>query len=123
MRQAARCRSISFLRAFEPQTHRRHRGSEKPWIGSTIFRDRAFVVSMTRLPILILLLVPATALAEDESPPLSIYGFARLDVLADDSRMSDINQPMYVTREPASGELNMTPRLAQIGTGIGRGDS
>jgi hypothetical protein len=77
---------------------------------------------MSRLPILALLLVPTAAFAEDESPPLSIYGFARLDVLADNTRMSDINQPLYVSRdamtEAATGELTMTPRLSQIGLGI-----
>jgi hypothetical protein len=68
------------------------------------------------------LLEPAVAAAEDESPPLSIYGFARLDVLADDSRMSDIHQPLYVMREPGGGafdgELTMTPRLSRVGLGI-----
>lgn len=67
-------------------------------------------------------LVPALAAAEDEAPPLSIYGFARLDVLADDSRMSDILQPIYVMREPAGGqvdgELTMTPRMSRLGLGI-----
>jgi hypothetical protein len=59
---------------------------------------------------------------EGDAPPLSIYGFARLDILADDSRMSDIAQPMYVLREPAGGhydaELTMTPRLSRVGLGI-----
>ena len=80
---------------------------------------------MTRISSLFLaasLLTPAIAAAEDESPPLSIYGFARLDVLADDSRMSDINQPLYVMREPGNGafdgELTMTPRLSRVGLGI-----
>jgi hypothetical protein len=68
------------------------------------------------------LLAPTVASAEDESPPLSIYGFARLDVLADDSRMSDIHQPLFVMREPGGGafdgELTMTPRLSRVGLGI-----
>lgn len=68
------------------------------------------------------LLAPAPAHAEDEAPPLSIYGFARLDVLADDSRMSDIHQAMYVMPEPDGGqfdgELTMTPRLSRLGLGI-----
>ncbi|MBA3457427.1 MAG: hypothetical protein H0T42_30380 [Deltaproteobacteria bacterium] len=66
------------------------------------------------------------ASAEDESPPLSIYGFARLDVLADDSRMSDIHQPLFVMREPGGGafdgELTMTPRLSRVGLGIDEWD-
>lgn len=80
---------------------------------------------MTRLSSVFLaasFLVPAVASAEDEVPPLSIYGFARLDVLADDSRMSDIHQPLYVMREPGGGafdgELTMTPRLSRVGLGI-----
>jgi hypothetical protein len=60
--------------------------------------------------------------ADDELPPLSIYGFARLDVLADDSRMSDIAQPRFVMLEGTHGhtdaELTMTPRLSRVGLGI-----
>ena len=71
---------------------------------------------------LVTTLVPALAAAEDEAPPLSIYGFARLDGLADDSRMSDIHQPVFVEREPdggqLDGELTMTPRLSRLGLGI-----
>ena len=72
-------------------------------------------------------LVPGVAHAdEDESPPLSIYGAARLDILADDSRMSDIHAPLFVDREPAggqvNGELTMTPRLSQVGLGIDEWD-
>jgi hypothetical protein len=71
-------------------------------------------------------LVPSVARAEDESPPLSIYGFARLDVLADDSRMSDIHQALYVMPEPADGafdgELTMTPRLSRFGLSIDEWD-
>ncbi|MFN0249057.1 MAG: hypothetical protein ACKV2T_19390 [Kofleriaceae bacterium] len=71
-------------------------------------------------------LVPSVARAEDESPPLSIYGFARLDVLADDSRMSDIHQALYVMPEPAdgafAGELTMTPRLSRFGLSIDEWD-
>ena len=80
---------------------------------------------MTRLSSVFLavsLVSPAVASAEDEAPPLSIYGFARLDVLADDSRMSDIHQPLFVMREPGGGafdgELTMTPRLSRVGLGI-----
>ena len=72
---------------------------------------------------LLVLLVPTTAIAdEDEAPPLSIYGSARLDILADDSRMSDIHAPLFVENEPRDGrivgELTMTPRLSQVGLGI-----
>jgi hypothetical protein len=70
------------------------------------------------------LLLPAVAAAEDESPPLSIYGFARLDVLLNDSRMSSLEDPAYVMREPAQGqlesELTMTPRLSRVGLSIDR---
>ncbi len=80
-----------------------------------------------RKPLLVLVtlvpLVPALAAAdEDEAPPLSIYGSARLDILADDSRMSDIHAPLFVEHEPATGrmdgELTMTPALSQVGLGI-----
>jgi hypothetical protein len=70
------------------------------------------------------ILAPAVAAAEDESPPLSIYGFARLDVLLNDSRMSSLDNPSYVMREPTGGqlesELTMTPRLSRIGLSIDR---
>ena len=66
--------------------------------------------------------IGATAVrADDELPPLSIYGAARLDVLAADARMSDIAQPMYVMPEASGGgdgELTMTPRLSRVGLGI-----
>jgi len=67
-------------------------------------------------------LAAATAHAEDDLPPLSIYGAARLDILADDSRMSDIAQPMYVMLEGdhghLDGELTMTPSLSRVGLSI-----
>jgi hypothetical protein len=70
------------------------------------------------------ILAPAVAAAEDESPPLSIYGFARLDVLMNDSRMSSLDDPLFVMNEPAGGqlesELTMTPRLSRIGLSIDR---
>jgi len=70
------------------------------------------------------ILAPAVAAAEDESPPLSIYGFARLDVLVNDSRMSSLEDPAFVMREPADGqlesELTMTPRLSRVGLSIDR---
>jgi hypothetical protein len=60
-----------------------------------------------------------TARASDDLPPLSLSGFARLDVLADDSRMSDILAPMYVSLEGhhghTDGEMTMTPRLSRVG--------
>jgi hypothetical protein len=67
------------------------------------------------------LISSTTARADDEVPPLSIYGFARLDVLADDARLSDIAQPMYVPLASPTGntgELTMTPRLSRIGLSI-----
>lgn len=69
----------------------------------------------------------ATAHADDgDLPPLSIYGAARLDILADDSRMSDIAQPMYVMPEGDhghyDGELTMTPRLSRVGLSIDQWD-
>lgn len=71
-------------------------------------------------------LAPAVAAAEDESPPLSIYGFARLDVLMNDSRMSSLDDPLFVMTEPAGGqlesELTMTPRLSRLGLSIDRWD-
>lgn len=80
------------------------------------------MIRLSSLFLATMVLVPLTAHAEDESPPLSIYGFARLDVLADDSRMSDIHQPVFVMREGPTGgfdgELTMTPRLSRLGLGI-----
>lgn len=72
---------------------------------------------------LVVPLVPGLAHAdEDDAPPLSIYGAARLDILADDSRMSDLHAPLFVDHEPRNGQLDgemtMTPRLSQVGLGI-----
>jgi hypothetical protein len=70
----------------------------------------------------LVILVPSSAHAEDESPPLSVYGFARLDILANDSRMSSLDQAEFVEREPSAGQLDsaltMTPRLSRIGISI-----
>ncbi|MEO8701965.1 MAG: hypothetical protein ABI867_18110 [Kofleriaceae bacterium] len=82
---------------------------------------------MQRACVVALLLTSSTiAHAEDESPPLSIYGFARLDILANDSRMSSLDQPEFVEREPAAGQLDsamtMTPRLSRIGISIDEWD-
>jgi hypothetical protein len=85
---------------------------------------RACALACLLAPALPVLLAPAVAAAEDESPPLSIYGFARLDVLADDSRMSSLEAPAYVMREPEGGQLEsaltMTPRLSRVGLSIDR---
>jgi hypothetical protein len=75
---------------------------------------------------LLLLLVPALAHADEDDdsklPPLSVYGFARLDVLADDAKLSDVAQPMFVALMPAGqsneGEMTMTPRLSRVGLAI-----
>jgi len=60
----------------------------------------------------------ASAYADDEAPPLSVYGFARLDVLADDTPMSDITKPVYVTMGRSGAEMTMTPQLSQVGLSI-----
>jgi hypothetical protein len=81
---------------------------------------------MSRLLPLLVLLSPTLALADennDESslPPLSVYGFARIDVLSDDAKMSDVKQPMFVERmAPAqnSSEMSMTPQLSRVGLSI-----
>lgn len=67
----------------------------------------------------------APARADDESaPPLSIYGFARLDVLAGSARMDSLDEATFVVRDPGGaatgGELTMTPRLSQVGLDIDR---
>ena len=59
---------------------------------------------------------------EDEAPPLSIYGAARLDILADSARMDDIHSSLFVEKDRGTGatdgEMTMTPRLSQVGLGI-----
>jgi hypothetical protein len=95
------------------------------------FARRAFAGEMTSplRPIAVCfasasILAPAAATAEDESPPLSIYGFARLDLLINDSRMSSLDDPSFVMNEPAGGqlesELTMTPRLSRVGLTLDR---
>src|SRR5438477_6874218 len=75
-----------------------------------------------RIALCMLALSASPALAEDEAPPVSIYGFARLDVLANDSRMSSLEQPTFVQSEPSGGQLDgamtMTPRLSRVGLSI-----
>ena len=78
--------------------------------------------SPLRIALLASLSFTGVAHAEDESPPLSIYGWARLDILANDSRMSAVEEPEYVLVEPETGlfdgELTMTPRLSRVGLSI-----
>lgn len=66
--------------------------------------------------------VPTTAIADDDLPPLSVYGFARLDMFVNDSNMSSLDDPTYVEPEVATGdldgELTMSPRLSRLGLGI-----
>jgi hypothetical protein len=79
---------------------------------------------MSRLSILVVVIASSSWLPAhaDETPSLSLYGFARLDVLVDDSRMSDVAAPDVVMPEPANGQLDseitMTPRLSRIGLSI-----
>ncbi|MBX3161433.1 MAG: hypothetical protein KF773_36065 [Deltaproteobacteria bacterium] len=67
-------------------------------------------------------LLPRIAAADDDSPGLSIYGFARLDVLSNDARMSDAASADFVlpTDTPSSrdGDFAMTPRLSRVGLSI-----
>ena len=61
--------------------------------------------------------LPMIAIADDE-PPLSVYGFARLDFIVDDSRMSDAQQPFFVEPEGAdadNSEMSLHPRLSRVG--------
>jgi hypothetical protein len=57
----------------------------------------------------------------DDRPSLSIYGFARLDFIVNDSAMSDVEAPAFVLPEPESEEdegnaaLTMHPRLTRLG--------
>jgi len=75
-----------------------------------------------RIAALVSFSLTGLAHAEDESPPLSIYGWARLDILANDSRMSAVEEPEYVLREPDTGlfdgEMTLTPRLSRVGLSI-----
>ena len=68
-------------------------------------------------------LAPSGPAAADDLPPLSVYGQARLDFLIDDSRMQDVQQPLWVTSEPegpseTDGEFSMHPRLSQLGLNL-----
>src|ERR1041384_907706 len=91
-------------------TRDRHHGSGQSWLNSIVFPSRAFGPSMNRILWLALAfsgaVVAPAAHADDALPPLSIYGAARLDIIADDSRMSDIAQPMYVTLEGTHGHYD-----------------
>jgi hypothetical protein len=74
---------------------------------------------MTRVAFTIVIVAMSpSAYADDEAPPLSVYGFARLDVLADDTPMSDITKPVYVTMGRSGAEMTMTPQLSQVGLSI-----
>jgi len=67
-------------------------------------------------------LLPAPA-AADELPPLSIYGFARLDLIVDDSTMSDVERPMYVDSEASradDAEMSLHPHLTRLGLSVDR---
>ncbi|HTM21496.1 MAG TPA: hypothetical protein VL172_13340, partial [Kofleriaceae bacterium] len=71
------------------------------------------------LPALLVALWAAPA-AADETPPLSVYGFARLDFIVDDAPLSDAESPFFVD-QPAGGtgsEMAMHPRLSRVGLSL-----
>ena len=74
----------------------------------------------TALILSLVLFSPAVSLADDDRPPLSIYGFARLDYIADDSTMSNVDRPFFVESEPAddNSEVSLHPRLSQLGLSL-----
>jgi hypothetical protein len=76
----------------------------------------------TRMLIIATLLgLAAGPAAADETPPLSVYGFARLDFIVDDSPLSDAEAPYFVASEPGGGtnaEMSMHPRLSRVGLSI-----
>lgn len=78
---------------------------------------------MTARPVWVVLALALTSTHafaddDDEGPPLSVYGFARLDVLAVDRPMSDLARPVYVPMGMTGSEMTMTPRLSQIGLSV-----
>lgn len=74
----------------------------------------------TALALSLAVFSPAAALADDQ-PPLSIYGFARLDYIVDDSTMSNVDRPFFVESEPGdndNSEVSLHPRLTQLGLSL-----
>lgn len=73
-------------------------------------------------------LIPLTAAAEEAAkkmPPVSLYGFIRIDAIWDDSRMQNPQYAMWVLPEdPITGlsnnsELSIHPRVTRFGINVG----
>lgn len=66
-----------------------------------------------------MLVIASGSAAADEKPKLTPYGFVRLDVIFDDSRMQSVNSASWVESEgPANQddkELSLHPRLTRLG--------
>jgi hypothetical protein len=62
---------------------------------------------------------PATIITEGNNSGLSFYGFARLDMIHDDSRPNAQQTPTFIPSEPAGahndGSYTLHPRLTRIG--------
>src|SRR5918993_2321567 len=62
---------------------------------------------------------PAAVQAEPNKSSISFYGFARLDIIFDDSRVNSFQSPMLVRPEPDGaenrGNFTMHPRLTRFG--------
>jgi hypothetical protein len=81
---------------------------------------KPLLVPVAAIAAALLCLSPSDARA-DQAPPLSIYGFARLDLIVDDAPMSDAQRPFYVESEAArtgDSEMSMHPRLTRLGLSI-----
>ena len=67
------------------------------------------------------ILLTQTTFAQN-TPKLQPYGFVRLDVIFDDSRLSHPQFPNYVQSEPAGsdGSLTIHPRLTRFGVKIAK---
>ena len=70
--------------------------------------------------VLALTVTAMPAWADDDYPPVSIYGMVRLDAIVNDSTMSDARAPYWVEREPgrSDAELTVSPRLSRIGLSL-----
>ena len=62
---------------------------------------------------------PATLITEGNKSELSFYGFARMDMIYDDSRTNAAQTPTYILSEPANAlnddNFTMHPRLSRFG--------
>jgi len=97
--------------------------SNTPFLtGYSNFFDEETMTHMRHLFLIVIGLLFTQTTSAQDTPKFQPYGFVRLDVIIDDSRLSHPQFPNYVQSEPSgsNGSLNIHPRLTRFGVKIAK---